>query len=72
MTVKLSEEYRDTVAEVAEKSGLPTEFLTALLDLELQHPNLHGYGARGALRSSIAQILEGGFLNLLDGSLRSR
>lgn len=66
MTVKLSEEYRDTVAEIAAQSGLPETLLVSLLDLELQHPNLHGYGARAALRRSISEILEGQFSGQAD------
>lgn len=58
MTVKLSEEYLDAVTDIAAKSGLPVELLVSLLDLELQFPNLHGYGARPALRRSITEILE--------------
>lgn len=64
MTVKLSEEYRDTVDEVAAKSGLPADLLVSLLDLELQYPNLHAYGARPALRRNITEILEREFAAL--------
>lgn len=64
MTVKLSEEYLDTIADIAAKSGLPVELLVSLLDLELQYPNLHSYGARPALRRSITEILELEFANL--------
>lgn len=66
MTVKLSEEYRDTVSDIAAKSGLSEDLLVSLLDLELQYPNLHGYGARPALRRSIAEILEQQFSMMAD------
>ena len=64
MTVKLSEEYRATVEEVAAKSGLPIDLLACLLDLEVQYPNLHAYGARPAMRRSITELLEQQFAQI--------
>lgn len=66
MTVKLSEEYIETVTDIAAKCGLSAELLVSLLDLELQYPNLHGYGARPALRRSITEIIERQFAAMTD------
>lgn len=61
VAVRLSEEYRVTVAQVAKKAGLSEDLLIELLNLEFQHPNLHAYGARPALRREIAKIIEAAF-----------
>jgi len=58
MSVKLSEEYRSAVEAVALQTDLPVELLVELLDLESRHQNLHGWGARPALRREIATILD--------------
>ncbi len=42
----------------ADANGVPTETLRRLLALESNHQNLHGWGARPALRRAIAAIIE--------------
>ncbi len=58
MPIKLSREYRDVVIEVAGKTGVPPELMIELLDLEPDHQNLHGWGARPALRRAITTIID--------------
>lgn len=58
MAVDLSVEYRDAVNAAAEKGEAPVEVLLELLQLENVHTNLHGWGARPALRRDVERILD--------------
>jgi hypothetical protein len=58
MAVDLSVEYRDAVIAAAEKGEAPVDILLELLQLENVHTNLHGWGARPALRRDMERILD--------------
>ncbi|WP_373461873.1 DNA modification system-associated small protein [Sphingomonas sp. SORGH_AS_0879] len=44
--------------EVSSRHGVPVRVLRRLLALEDDHRNLHGWGARPALRRDIAAVIE--------------
>ncbi|PZW40409.1 hypothetical protein C8P66_12448 [Humitalea rosea] len=58
MAVNLATEYRDVVEDVARKTGVSADLIVDLLNLERRHQNLHGWGARPALRRDISAILD--------------
>lgn len=46
------------LAGASEANDVPERVLRRLLELEMQHQNLHGWGARPALRRDIAIVME--------------
>jgi hypothetical protein len=46
---------------VAGEHGVDPVLVQSLLDLEADHHNLHGYGARPALRRAAEEILDAAF-----------
>ncbi len=58
MTVNLANEYRSVVEQVASTTGVNADLIVELLNLEFRHQNLHGWGARPALRRDIAAIID--------------
>jgi hypothetical protein len=58
MAVNLAIEYREVVEDVAGKTGVSADLILDLLNLERRHQNLHGWGARPALRREISTILD--------------
>lgn len=58
MTVNLANEYRSVVEQVATATGVSADLIVELLNLEFRHQNLHGWGARPALRRDIAAIID--------------
>jgi hypothetical protein len=58
VAVNLATDYRDVVEEVAARTGVQADLIVELLNLEFRHQNLHGWGARPALRREIAAIVD--------------
>lgn len=52
-------EHDDLIMAVCERNGVDPETMRELLSLEEDFPNLHGWGARPALRRAIAKIVDG-------------
>ena len=50
--------FREQLTLAAETNDIPEETLCRLLALERDHQNLHGWGARPALRRDISKIIE--------------
>lgn len=61
VAVNLATDYRDVVEEVATRTGVQADLIVELLNLEFRHQNLHGWGARPALRREIANIIDRAF-----------
>ena len=58
MAVNLATDYREVIDEGAARMGVPADLIVELLNLEFRHQNLHGWGARPALRREIAAIID--------------
>lgn len=52
-------EHDDLITAVCQRNGVDAQVMRELLSLEERYPNLHGWGARPALRRSIAEIIDG-------------
>ena len=61
MVVNLATDYRDVIDGVAARTGVSADLIVELLNLEFRHQNLHGWGARPALRREIAEIIDRAF-----------
>lgn len=67
MAVNLATDYRNVVEEVAARTGVQADLIVELLNLEYRHQNLHGWGARPALRREIAAIIDRAFQHAAPG-----
>lgn len=67
MAVNLATEYRDEIEEVATRMGVEAELIVELLNLQYRHQNLHGWGARPALRREVATIIDRAFQRTSSG-----
>ena len=52
------DEHRTLIDRVAAENGVSSDLVMSLLNLEATHANLHGWGARPALRREITQIID--------------
>lgn len=54
-------DHDDLIVAVSQRNGVKPELVRALMELEARFPNLHGYGARPALRREMMKIIEESF-----------
>ncbi|MFA5969161.1 MAG: hypothetical protein WC816_07970 [Sphingomonas sp.] len=56
--MSILDSYDDIIRAVADKNDVPFALVKELLGLEDDHGNLHGYGARPALRRAVGEIID--------------